>query len=144
MDVGSPLFMSPEGTIYNTYGQKTDIWAFGILIFELIHGVSPFIDCKTNSALKKAISSPIPQYKFNSGIKKELRQLINILLTIDEHKRPSVYELEKNVFIKSCIAKTLNKKASGLNIVQRSRILSHRVKSETDGNKQGPSLKQLK
>ena len=31
--IGSPLYMSPEGLIQNVYGPKTDIWAFGILIY---------------------------------------------------------------------------------------------------------------
>jgi len=30
--------MSPEGFIENIYGPKTDIWAFGVLIYELLHG----------------------------------------------------------------------------------------------------------
>ncbi len=30
--------MSPEGFIDNVYGPKTDIWAFGVLIYELLHG----------------------------------------------------------------------------------------------------------
>jgi hypothetical protein len=30
--------MSPEGFIENIYGPKTDIWAFGVLIFEMLHG----------------------------------------------------------------------------------------------------------
>jgi len=39
--------MSPEGFIENVYGPKTDIWAFGVLIFELLHGETPFNFCKT-------------------------------------------------------------------------------------------------
>ena len=90
MDVGSPLYMSPEGIIMNTYGEKTDIWAFGIFIYELLHGVSPFMDCRTNTVLRKAVSNPIPECKFLPTIKQDLRYLINVLLTIDEYKRPSV------------------------------------------------------
>lgn len=30
--------MSPEGLIHNIYGPKTDIWAFGVLLYELLHG----------------------------------------------------------------------------------------------------------
>lgn len=33
MNIGSPLYMSPEGYIDCTYGLKTDVWALGILIF---------------------------------------------------------------------------------------------------------------
>ena len=39
--------MSPEGFIHNIYGPKTDVWAFGILIYELLHGETPFSSCRT-------------------------------------------------------------------------------------------------
>lgn len=31
--IGSPAYMSPEGLLSNIYGPKTDVWAFGILVF---------------------------------------------------------------------------------------------------------------
>ena len=37
--------MSPESLIEGIYGPKTDIWAFGILIYELLHGEAPFSFC---------------------------------------------------------------------------------------------------
>lgn len=45
--------MSPEGYIENKYGPKTDVWAFGILLYELISGKTPFYDCKSEVELKK-------------------------------------------------------------------------------------------
>lgn len=33
INIGSPIYMSPEGFIDNIYGPKTDIWAFGVLIY---------------------------------------------------------------------------------------------------------------
>jgi serine/threonine protein kinase len=45
--IGSPVYMSPEGLINNFYGPKTDVWSFGILIYELLHGVTPLASCKT-------------------------------------------------------------------------------------------------
>lgn len=45
INIGSPIYMSPEGFIDNIYGPKTDVWAFGILIYELLHGKTPFSHC---------------------------------------------------------------------------------------------------
>lgn len=47
MDIGSPLYMSPEGMIDHIYGMKTDIWSFGIIIYELLHGCNPYGRCQT-------------------------------------------------------------------------------------------------
>ena len=45
--VGSPIYMSPEGLLSNNYGPKTDVWAFGIMIYELLHGEAPLDKCKS-------------------------------------------------------------------------------------------------
>lgn len=74
--------MSPEGLIHNVYGEKTDIWAYGIVIYEILHGKTPFIDCQTEIDIKTAVSRPIPEYKFNPNIPPSLRRLLNSLLTI--------------------------------------------------------------
>jgi serine/threonine protein kinase len=47
INIGSPIYMSPEGFIHNYYGPKTDIWAFGMLIYEILHGRTPFSHCKS-------------------------------------------------------------------------------------------------
>jgi serine/threonine protein kinase len=52
--------MSPEGLIHNIYGEKTDIWAFGIVIYELLHGESPFACYKLNQDLFAAVTVAIP------------------------------------------------------------------------------------
>jgi serine/threonine protein kinase len=39
--------MSPEGLIDNIYGPKTDVWAFGIFMYELLHEKNPFHGCET-------------------------------------------------------------------------------------------------
>jgi serine/threonine protein kinase len=45
--IGSPVYMSPEGLISNLYGPKTDVWSFGLLIYELLHGTTPLVCCKS-------------------------------------------------------------------------------------------------
>ena len=39
------------------------MWAFGVLIFELLHGETPFSWCKTEKELKQALSVPISRRK---------------------------------------------------------------------------------
>jgi serine/threonine protein kinase len=41
--------MSPEGMIDHLYGMKTDIWAFGIIVYELLHGKTPFSFCTSEN-----------------------------------------------------------------------------------------------
>lgn len=55
VNIGSPVYMSPEGLIHNMYGPKTDIWAFGILIFELFHKATPLEQCKSEEELRRKV-----------------------------------------------------------------------------------------
>jgi serine/threonine protein kinase len=41
--------MSPEGYINNIYGPKTDVWAFGVLLYELAEGKTPYNECRTET-----------------------------------------------------------------------------------------------
>ena len=86
--------MSPEGLILNNYGEKTDLWSLGITIYELIHGVTPFVECRSAQELRVNITRPIPEHKWRGDIHPLLRQMINRLLEVDEMKRLSVYQLE--------------------------------------------------
>ena len=38
-NVGTPLYMSPETLTRNIYSDKTDIWALGVMFYELIFGM---------------------------------------------------------------------------------------------------------
>lgn len=39
---GTPLYLSPEILNGNKYDEKVDIWAIGVLAYELMVGHSPF------------------------------------------------------------------------------------------------------
>lgn len=95
--------MSPEGLIYNYYGEKTDIWAFGVIIYELLHGETPFCHCQTEMELKSTVVKPLPESRFRKGIHPLLRQLINSLLEVNENKRPSVFELANDPYLKGLL-----------------------------------------
>lgn len=60
--------MSPEGLIHNIYGPKTDIWAFGVLIYELLHGETPYAHCRTEAELKYHVSIPISHKRMRSEL----------------------------------------------------------------------------
>ena len=45
-NVGSPLYMSPEALKRNIYSVKNDIWSIGVILYELLHGETPW-ECKT-------------------------------------------------------------------------------------------------
>lgn len=53
---GTPLYLSPEIIQGNRYDEKVDLWAIGILAFELYLGCSPF-DINDQNDLFKIVTS---------------------------------------------------------------------------------------
>lgn len=41
-NVGSPAYMSPESYRENQYSSKSDIWAIGIILYEMLVGETPY------------------------------------------------------------------------------------------------------
>jgi serine/threonine-protein kinase ULK/ATG1 len=41
-NVGSPLYMAPESLKKNEYTLKTDIWALGVIFYEILTGETPW------------------------------------------------------------------------------------------------------
>lgn len=39
-NVGSPRYMSPQAYLDSVYSEKSDIWALGIIFYEMITGTN--------------------------------------------------------------------------------------------------------
>lgn len=85
--------MSPEGLLDNIYGPKTDVWAFGVFLFEILHGDTPLGFCKTESELKSFISNPLPKDRIKHTLSDDLKDLILKCLEIDERRRISARDI---------------------------------------------------
>ena len=53
---GSPLYMAPEILLRKSCDMTIDIWALGIILFEMMFGFHPFYDCKDMHQLIESIS----------------------------------------------------------------------------------------
>lgn len=95
--------MSPEGMIDHMYGMKTDVWAFGIILFELLHGKTPFSYCSSEYELKRAVVTPISYHTIRPDSSPEVRQLILKCLIVDFVHRPDALALKNDPFIYSLL-----------------------------------------
>lgn len=98
--VGSPVYMSPEGLIQNLYGPKTDVWSFGLMIYELLHGTTPLAVCRTEEELMKKMLEPI---SYSSAISKDLTALLEGCLKINEKERLNIQDIAETLFFKKMI-----------------------------------------
>ena len=105
---GSPLYMSPElfllettmGTIEN---QKVDIWALGILAFEMFFGRRPF-EAYSIEQLSKMFRKAEYYLNFkepNKKISKQFVEFLNLCLQDISKERSDVFHLRNTDFVNS-------------------------------------------
>lgn len=91
--LGTPYFMSPEVTQGQPYNTKADVWAMGVIIYELATLRKPF-DSENLQKLFEQIKNkpidPLPDH-FSS----EFRQLVNAILNKAPDKRPSIFDIAR-------------------------------------------------
>ena len=102
---GSPLYMSPElflleTTMRTVESQKVDIWALGILAFEMFFGRRPF-EAYSIEALSKMYR--VGEYYINlqgsnNEISKEFVEFLNLCLQNISKDRADVFYLQKTDF----------------------------------------------
>jgi serine/threonine protein kinase len=69
--VGTPAYMSPEQAAGEQVDGPTDIYALGIILYELLAGEPPFGDDGSLSVLLKHLSEPVPPLTSYSHIDNE-------------------------------------------------------------------------
>ena len=42
MVLGTPLYMAPELVKQHKYSEKVDVWSLGVIVYQLLSGITPF------------------------------------------------------------------------------------------------------
>ncbi|HEX8790363.1 MAG TPA: serine/threonine-protein kinase [Polyangiaceae bacterium] len=87
--MGSPLYMSPEQLRSSkNVDVRTDVWALGVIVYELLAGVPPFeADTVTGLCAKIAADPATPLRSVNPGISVALEAVVMRCLEKDMAKR---------------------------------------------------------
>jgi len=100
---GSPLYMAPELLEQKTYTDIVDVWAIGMILYEMIYGNHPYKDCKDIDDLKefskKSIIIP-PIHNTNINVSYNCIDLMNQLLEKEEKRRITLDNLFNHPWIK--------------------------------------------
>lgn len=92
--MGTSLFQAPEVEQRGRYGQQSDMWAVGVLIYLFVSGTMPFEH--SVSGLYKVMAG---DYKpFDDSFSPEAKDLVSRLLVVDPDKRLNAAQVTQHPF----------------------------------------------
>jgi serine/threonine protein kinase/CheY-like chemotaxis protein len=87
--VGTPGYMAPEQLLGMEVSTSTDLYAVGVMIFELVTGRRPFVARDEFELAQLTMMTPVPHLtEFVADVPKPLENLINSLLAKNPRDRP--------------------------------------------------------
>jgi Tol biopolymer transport system component/tRNA A-37 threonylcarbamoyl transferase component Bud32 len=80
--LGTPAYMSPEQARRGEVGPPADVWALGVVFYEMLTGTRPFIGGEEPMALVYALvhDEPEPLSRLRSGVPAEIERIISRML----------------------------------------------------------------
>ena len=98
---GTTEYMSPELVNHKAYSKEIDVWSLGVLLYEMIHGYSPFRPNKPKFS-ENDVFENIKKHnlKFGKKISDECKRLIYNLLAFNKNKRFKVEDIYNSKFVK--------------------------------------------
>jgi Tol biopolymer transport system component len=81
--LGTPAYMAPEQAQGNTVDRRVDVWAFGVILYEMVAGVRPFRGASLQETLAAVLTAE-PEW---AAIPSVLQPLLHACLERDPVKR---------------------------------------------------------
>jgi eukaryotic-like serine/threonine-protein kinase len=85
--MGTPAYMSPEQARGEAAGRQTDIWSFGVMLYELLTSTSPFGRPTTAETLARLLGTQPDYSVFPSDVPAGARHLVRRCLEKDQKRR---------------------------------------------------------
>lgn len=89
----STIYMAPESLIRNSFSRQSDIWNFGVFIWEIVsNGATPYGDLKPNEKLEEFLLKG-GRLKIPDNVQKELKSLMEKCWQQDPNARPFIGDI---------------------------------------------------
>ena len=107
---GTLEYMAPEIINNENYEKSIDIWSLGVLLYEILHGFSPFYSEEKNGDQRINISNNIKyqNYEIKVNVSFECKDLIKKMLEKDFNKRIKINEVLNHPFLNNYINNNYN------------------------------------
>ena len=128
--VGTPEYMAPEQVTAKTVDHRADIYALGVVFYEMVTGRKPFQADTPMAVLVKLSSEPLPRpTEFTPKLPKSVEQVLLKALAKDpnnryQNMRELIVALEKLLQGKATPAKPVRKRVTEKRISQEEKLTS--------------------
>lgn len=96
--LGTPSYMAPEQAKGLASGSPIDVFALGVVLYEMAAGRRPFVASTHMAVLTSIISDqPVPMGRINPSVPRALDDLVQQMLEKDPERRPSALEVERRL-----------------------------------------------
>ncbi len=86
--IGTYAYLSPEACHGETPDERTDIWAFGVMLYEMLAGHRPFDADQPGALLTAILTKPVPDLaEHRPDVPPALKQLVERMLEKDHTRR---------------------------------------------------------
>jgi len=87
VSLGTVAYMSPEQLEGKDIDARTDIWAVGVLIYEMLMGVRPFMGDQAPAIIHAVLYADLPDLNFGHEVPEALSEVIKKALVRDKNER---------------------------------------------------------
>lgn len=95
---GTPHYMSPEQSVGEQVDGRSDVYALGVVLYEMITGTRPYLGRNAVEVIAQHISAPIPKLSEREPeTPVALVRLVERMLAKDPTERPAAAELVKEL-----------------------------------------------
>ena len=96
--LGTPAYMSPEQAMGGTAGPPADVFALGVILYEMIAGRRPFTAATSMALIARIMSdTPPPLARPGESVSRPLETLVLSMLEKDPAKRPPARDVERQL-----------------------------------------------
>ena len=93
---GTDEYLAPEIILNEPYNESVDMWALGILIFEMLTGWAPWQDANRKKLFEKILNAPLDLSHPN--LSPNAKDLLKKMLTKNVPDRLSTSDIKKHPF----------------------------------------------